>query len=86
MKNFRRLCFAVLLAAAFTIPALASETSTPPCANPGETQTPPCSGFTVQGETQGPSVASTGEIGCPGVLGDVLTPDFVATLLGLGIF
>jgi len=87
MKNFRRLCITVLLTAVFTIPALAGETNTPPC-NPGETNSPPCSegGFTAQGDTQGPSVALTGEIGCPGVLGDVLTPGFVGTLLGFGIY
>lgn len=88
MKNFRRLCFAVVLTAVFTVPALADggETQGPAATAPGEILTPP--GFTSQGDTQGPSVASTGEIGCPGVtaLGDVLSPAFLGALLELSIF
>jgi hypothetical protein len=59
MKNFRRICFAMVLAAAFTVPALAGDTQSPPCADPGQTDTPPCS--TAPGETQGPNSAAPGE-------------------------
>ena len=41
MKNFRRLCFAIVLAAMFTVPALAGQLETPPCMDPGQTDTPP---------------------------------------------
>ena len=51
MKNFRRFCFAIVLATMFAIPALAGETQTPPCADPGQMETPP-------GETHGPPCAA----------------------------
>lgn len=63
MKNFRRFCALIILAAAITVPAFAGETNTPPC-NPGETQTPPC---TAPGETQGPWGAAPGDISTPGL-------------------
>ncbi len=44
MKNLRKLGAAVALTCVLGLPALAGETSTPPCAppDPGETSTPPC--------------------------------------------
>ena len=59
MKNFRRICFAIVLAAAFTVPALAGETQGPSCTDPGQTDTPPCT--TAPGETQGPGALAPGE-------------------------
>ena len=41
MKNFRRFCFALVLAAMFAIPALGGQLDTPPCMDPGQTDTPP---------------------------------------------
>lgn len=76
MKNFRRLCFAVVLAAVFAVPALAGIIHTPGAPEPGETQgpaqtsTPP----SATGETHGPGVT---------VSGDISTPGFLATLLAL---
>jgi len=55
MKIFRRLCFVLVLAAAFAIPVMAGETQGPGCANPGETQTPP-------GETQAPPCVANPDI------------------------
>jgi hypothetical protein len=69
MKNFRRFSAAILLAAAFSVPALAGEMNSPPCPNPGETNSPPCTapgetsgppGFASSGDTQGPSIAVSG--------------------------
>ena len=73
MKNFRRLCFAVVLATVFTVPVLADggETQGPPA--PGDTQGP-----SITGETQGPSI--TGEVQTPGVSGVTHGPGF--TTLG----
>jgi hypothetical protein len=51
MKNFRRLCFAIVLAAMLSVSAFAGETQTPPCADPGQLETPP-------GETQTPPCAA----------------------------
>ena len=75
MRTFRRLCFAAVLTAAFTIPALADggitqapgfaspgQTDTPPCMVPGETQTPPC---TDPGDIQTLGFAAPGEMGGP---------------------
>jgi|GEM_PF-2644236 len=75
MKNFRRLCFTLLLAAAFAVPAFAGDMQTPPCVDPGqietppgETQTPPCAANrdteepSRDGITQMPGDASTGEV------------------------
>ena len=77
MKNFRRLCFAVVLIGAFTMPALAGIIHTPGAPAPGETQgspgeipTPP----SAAGETHGPGVTASG---------DISTPGFLATLLAL---
>ena len=77
MKNFRRLCFAVVLAAVFTVPALAGDIASPGAAALGDTQgpagqipTPP----SAAGETHGPGVTASG---------DISTPGFLATLLAL---
>lgn len=42
MKNFRRICLALTICAAFAMPAIAGETQTPPCPDPGEANGPPC--------------------------------------------
>ncbi len=57
MKNLRRICFAIILAAAFTVPALAGEVNSPPCPDPGEMNAPPCT--TEPGFTQGPSAGAS---------------------------
>jgi len=76
MKNFRRFCFAIVLATMFAIPALAGATQGPPCSTdpgqtdtpPGETQTPPCAANrdfeepSRDGITQMSGYASTGEV------------------------
>jgi hypothetical protein len=72
MKNFRRLCFAVVLAAVFAVPALAGDIDTPAAPAPRATQAPPAP--SAAGVTQGPGVAA---------LGDILTPGFAAILLAL---
>ena len=87
MKNFRRLCLAVVLAAVFSVSALADPGATQGPPAPGETQTPPGDVLTppsaagqiptppsAAGVTQGPGVAA---------LGDILTPGFAAMLLAL---
>jgi hypothetical protein len=51
MKSFRRLCFAIVLAALFSVSAFAGATQGPPCADPGQVETPP-------GETQTPPCAA----------------------------
>jgi hypothetical protein len=60
MKNFRQLCFSIVLIMVLVAPALGGETLTPP----GETHTPPA----VLGETNSPPVAP-GETGTPPALG-----------------
>lgn len=60
MKTFRRLCLAIALMAAFTVPARAGELQTPGAPNPGETQTPP-------GDGHGTGSAAPGDIGTPGL-------------------
>jgi len=72
MKNFRRLCFVIVLAAVFAVPGLAGDIATPgaPAPAPGQIPTPP----SAAGETQGPGVAA---------FGDILTPGFAAILLAL---
>jgi hypothetical protein len=69
MKNLRKLCAAIALTCVLGLPALAGETSTPPCAppDPGETSTPPCS--TAPGNMATPAEASTapGNMGTPTV-------------------
>jgi hypothetical protein len=67
MKNLRKLGAAVVLTCVLGLPALAGETSTPPCAppNPGETSTPPCA--SAFGDMGTPAEASTtpGDMGGP---------------------
>ena len=78
MKNFRRLCFTIVLAAMFTVPALAGQLETPPCTDPGQTdtppgqiETPPCGGpsntqdATSNGITQTPGDAEPGQLETP---------------------
>jgi hypothetical protein len=65
MKNFRRICFGLVLSAAFTMPVWAGELQTPGAPAPGETQTPPAPGNTqgpgamASGDTQGPSLTTS---------------------------
>ena len=58
MKNFRRLCFALLLMAAFTVPVFADggDTQGPSVTAPGDMQGP---GIAAPGETQGPGLTMT---------------------------
>jgi len=71
MKTFCRLCFAVVLTAAFAMPALADGgiTQTPGFAAPGETQGPPCAD---PGATQGPPCLDPGETHGPGFATELL--------------
>lgn len=93
MKNFRRLCFAVVLAAVFSVSALADPGATqgPPepgdghspgaaAPAPGQTDTPP----SAAGQIPTPPSAA-GETHGPGatVFGDIASPGFLATLLAL---
>ncbi|HYR74729.1 MAG TPA: hypothetical protein VEM96_02715 [Pyrinomonadaceae bacterium] len=88
MKNFRRLCFAVLLAAVFTVPALAGDIASPGAPAPGDVHVP---GAPAPGDTQGPAgqiptpPSASGETHGPGAtaLGDIASPGFLATLLAL---
>jgi hypothetical protein len=59
MKTLRRLCFLVVLATMFAVPALGGEMQGPGA--PGQTDTPP-----APGDTQGPAFASNGIIHTPG--------------------
>lgn len=45
MTNLRKLTLLTILISILSVPALAGETSSPPCASPdpGETSSPPCS-------------------------------------------
>lgn len=88
MKNFRRLCFAVVLTGVFSISALADGGNThgPGVAGdtqgvPGQTDTPP----SATGITHGPGVTALGETHGPGLkaFGDIGSPGFAAALLAL---
>jgi hypothetical protein len=101
MKNFRRLCFAVVLTAAFCLPGLAQTPGgfTDPCTNPGEMNSPPC---TAPGDIHTPGFASQqtdetdpGDMHTPGFAsqqtdetdpGDVHTPGFIASAILFAIF
>ena len=77
MENFRRLCFAVVLAAVFSVSALADPGTTQGPPAPGETQTPPGDVLTppsAAGETHGPGFTA---------FGDIASPGFLATMLAL---
>ena len=71
MKNFRRLCFALLLMAAFSVPVFADGGSTqgPSVTASGDTQGP---GVPAPGETQGPGLAAPGDMQGPGWMAAVL--------------
>jgi hypothetical protein len=58
MTNFRRLCFALALMVAFTVPALAAG---------GEINTPGASGDVL-------TPGASGDISTPGASGDISTP------------
>lgn len=73
MKNFRRLCFAIVLAAMFTVPALAGQLETPPCTNPGQIETPP-------GETQTPPCAANRDTEEPSRAGITQAPGYAETV------
>ncbi|MGZ8843601.1 MAG: hypothetical protein ACXW18_08055 [Pyrinomonadaceae bacterium] len=78
MKTFRRICFGLVLLAAFTMPVLAGEVQMPGAPNPGETQTPPAPGDTqgpsamASGSTQGPSAMAFGDTQCPGLTASII--------------
>jgi hypothetical protein len=71
MKNFRRLCFALLLMAAFGVPVFADGGSTqgPSVTAPGDTQGP---SVAAPGETQGPGLAAPGDMQGPGLMAAIL--------------
>ena len=89
MENLRRLCLALVLCAAFALPAFAGEMPAPPCANPGdisgppgEQNGPPCM---APGETQGPGFATSTEAGEPDVGQTGLAASLILFALGGGL-
>ena len=74
MKNFRRLCFVIILTAAFAVPALAGDSHTPGAPEPGDGHTPGApapvdanSTTTTPGQTQGSDFAALGDVSTPGL-------------------
>ena len=83
MKNFRRLCFAVVLAAVFTVPALAGDIASPGAPAPGDGHSP---GASILGDVHTPGAPDPGDShtpGAPTAFGDISTPGFVAIMLAL---
>lgn len=88
MKNFRRLFFAVVLAAVFTVPALAGDIASPGAPAPGDVHVP---GAPAPGDTQGPAgqiptpPSADGVTHGPDVtaFGDISTPGFRVMLRAL---
>ena len=88
MKNFRRLCLAVVLAAVFAVPVLADGGSTQGPSITGDTQGPSVTGQLetppgAAGITQTSGEAAPGDVHTPGVsvLGDINTPPGFATFV-----
>ena len=79
MKNFRRLCFAIVLTLAFTVPALAGDGHTPGAPDPGDAHTP---GAPSPGDQHTPGYAITGIEQTPGFMapGDIDMPTLNAIL------
>ena len=86
MKNFRRVCFAIMLTAAFTMPALAGDQQGPSEPNPGDVHVPgapsPGDMNSPPGETSTPPSAQTqgADVAAPG---DILTPGLTAILFAI---
>jgi hypothetical protein len=76
MKDFRRLCLAVVLAAVFSVSALADPGATQGPPAPGDTPTPPGGVLTPSG-----AAGVTNGLGVT-AFGDISSPGFLATLLG----
>lgn len=81
MKNLRKLGAAVALICVLGLPALAGETSTPPCLppDPGETSTPPCaaapsdmSGASTAPSDMGTPTVASNETSVTEIAADVL--------------
>ena len=83
MKNFRRLCFAIVLTAAFTVPALAGIIHTPGPSEPGDVHVP---GAPSPGDMNSPPTASGPTQGADDAApGDILTPGLDAILFAVQI-
>jgi hypothetical protein len=83
MKNFRRLCFAIVLAAVFSVSAFADGGVTQGPPEPGDGHSP---GASIRGDVQTPGAPDPGDShtpGAPTAFGDILTPGFVAMMLRL---
>lgn len=81
MKYFRRFCFAMVLTAMVTVPALAGDVHTP--GRDGETQCPPA---TDPGDIHTPGAPDPGDGHSPGAPspGDIDMPGLAAILLAIG--
>ena len=70
MKNFRRICVALILSVVFTLPALAGEIGTPGNPDPGDGHGPgaPITGdisAPVPADEQGPTQTRSGDVHSP---------------------
>ncbi len=63
MKNFRRICFAMVLTMAFMVPAWAGDVQAPAAPNPGDIHIP---GAPAPGDVQAPAAPAPGDIQSPG--------------------
>jgi hypothetical protein len=84
MKKLKNLGAAFSLTVVLALPALAGQTSTPPCSppEPGQTSTPPCAA--APGDATNPGFNSTtlGDLGTPTVTSSETSfADFAAELL-----
>lgn len=77
MKNFRRLCLAIALMAAFALPALADGGSTQGPSITGEIDTPAA---TAPGDGHSPGAPLAGDGQCP-LTGDVHSPAWIDILV-----
>ena len=83
MKNFRRFCLALVLMAAFALPAFADGGA--PATDPGDVHTP---GLADPGDIHTPGLADPGDIHTPGLAdpGDVHTPGLTEDLAAILIW
>jgi hypothetical protein len=81
MKHFRRFCFALVLTALVTMPALGGIIHTP--GGEGETQCPPA---TDPGDSHSPGAPDPGDVHTPGAPspGDIDMPGLTAIMLAIG--
>ena len=82
MKNFRRLCFAMVLTLAFMVPAWAGDISSPAATDPapGEQHTP---GAPAPGDMNDPPAPAPGQDSDLTAPGDIGTPFGAAILFAI---